>query len=116
MSSVSCCGYSWVKISSGSSDDYVGNLRSGNARTHGVGMSLYKRTGGRTLIEHASSGFGFPRLSLLPRPSPARGPDRPAFRGTASPALLAIGIGDAVTRVPLPHHRTCGSATGGSVG
>jgi hypothetical protein len=27
-----------------------------------------------------------------------------------------IGIGGAVTRSPLPHHRTCGSAYGGSVG
>ena len=26
-----------------------------------------------------------------------------------------IGIGGAVTRPPLPHHRTCGSAYGGSV-
>ena len=28
--------------------------------------------------------------------------------------LRAIGIGGAVTRSPLPHHRTCGSAYGGS--
>ena len=27
-----------------------------------------------------------------------------------------IGIGAAVTGRPLPHHRTCGSASGGSVG
>ena len=28
--------------------------------------------------------------------------------------IAAIGIGGAVTRAPLPHHRTCGSASGGS--
>jgi hypothetical protein len=27
-----------------------------------------------------------------------------------------IGIGGAVTRSPLPHHLTCGSASGGSEG
>jgi hypothetical protein len=27
-----------------------------------------------------------------------------------------IGIGGAVARSPLPHHRTCGSASGGSDG
>ena len=30
--------------------------------------------------------------------------------------LAAIGIGGTVTRPPLPHHRTCGSAYGGSAG
>jgi orotate phosphoribosyltransferase len=30
--------------------------------------------------------------------------------------LKAIGIGGAVARSPLPHHRTCGSASGGSDG
>ena len=30
--------------------------------------------------------------------------------------LKLIGIGGAVTRAPLPHHRTCGSASGGSAG
>jgi hypothetical protein len=39
-------------------------------------------------------------------------PERPP----AEPAEVPIGIGDAVTRVPLPHHRTCGSASGGSAG
>ncbi len=34
-----------------------------------------------------------------------------ARRATESP----IGIGGTVTRPPLPHHRTCGSASGGSV-
>jgi hypothetical protein len=29
--------------------------------------------------------------------------------------LTLIGIGGAVARSPLPHHRTCGSAYGGSV-
>jgi hypothetical protein len=27
-----------------------------------------------------------------------------------------IGIGDALTRAPLPHHRTCGCASGSSAG
>lgn len=31
-------------------------------------------------------------------------------------ATQVIGIGGAVTRAPLPHHRTCGSASGGSAG
>jgi hypothetical protein len=30
--------------------------------------------------------------------------------------MKMIGIGGAVTRAPLPHHRTCGSASGGSAG
>jgi hypothetical protein len=30
------------------------------------------------------------------------------------PCWAHIGIGGAVTRSPLPHHRTCGSASGGS--
>lgn len=30
--------------------------------------------------------------------------------------ILAIGIGGAVARSPLPHHPTCGSASGGSEG
>src|ERR1700752_4826105 len=29
--------------------------------------------------------------------------------------ILKIGIGGVVTHSPLPHHRTCGSAYGGSV-
>jgi NAD(P)-dependent dehydrogenase (short-subunit alcohol dehydrogenase family) len=29
---------------------------------------------------------------------------------------LVIGIGGTVTRLPLPHHRRCGSAYGGSEG
>src|SRR6266851_9399180 len=33
----------------------------------------------------------------------------------ASP-FAAIGIGETVTRLPLPHHRRCGSAYGGSEG
>ena len=33
---------------------------------------------------------------------------------TANPCK--IGIGGAVARSPLPHHRRCGSAYGGSVG
>jgi hypothetical protein len=28
----------------------------------------------------------------------------------------ATGIGERITSPPLPHHRTCGSASGGSVG
>jgi hypothetical protein len=30
--------------------------------------------------------------------------------------LGTIGIGETVTRPPLPHDRTCGSASGGSAG
>jgi len=30
--------------------------------------------------------------------------------------LLSIGIGGSLTAPPLPHHRTCGSASGGSAG
>jgi DNA-binding transcriptional ArsR family regulator len=36
-----------------------------------------------------------------------------SFSGGLS--IGTIGIGGAVTRSPLPHHRTCGSAYGGSV-
>jgi hypothetical protein len=33
-----------------------------------------------------------------------------------APPKEEIGIGGAVARSPLPHHRRCGSAYGGSVG
>ena len=43
-----------------------------------------------------------------------------ARQGTLTPNLLimlgTIGMGGGVTRSPLPHHRTCGSAYGGSIG
>src|SRR5271168_1759076 len=37
------------------------------------------------------------------------------MNSAACPSGL-IGIGGAVARSPLPHHRTCGSASGGSDG
>ena len=32
------------------------------------------------------------------------------------PPSIEIGIGEVVTHSPLPHDRTCGSASGGSAG
>ena len=38
------------------------------------------------------------------------------MRPYTPPTRMAIGIGAAVTRRPLPHHRAYGSVHGGSIG
>src|SRR5712691_8204846 len=52
-------------------------------------------------------GVGSPVASRLPA---AR-----AVAGLKTKRDNKIGIGERVTSPPLPHHRTCGSASGGSV-
>ena len=57
-------------------------------------------------------------------PDPPLMPPTPEGRGrgwmravrTGSPLAIAIGIGGSLAAPPLPHHRTCGSASGGSAG
>jgi hypothetical protein len=39
-----------------------------------------------------------------------------SFRADRGQNARPIGIGGTITRPPLPHHRTCGSAYGGSAG
>jgi hypothetical protein len=45
--------------------------------------------------------------------TPAESPDR---LKDSQLTHFEIGIGGTVTRLPLPHHRRCGSAYGGSEG
>ena len=62
--------------------------------------------------------FSFPLIYYITSPEVYyRRPIDPFFVILAVVALLptqAIGIGGRVAPPPLPHHRTCGSASGGS--
>jgi len=59
------------------------------------------------------------KATALPRRNPGFPPKKTQLARLKSMPLTRsgaqIGIGGAVTRPPLPHHRTCGSAYGGSV-
>ena len=76
---------------------YMGRVNGINQYKHGITRTyLYLDDAGRCYLKPEKGGY------------------TPGNWGVEL-GKMEIGIGGTVTRPPLPHHRTCGSASGGSV-